>query len=248
VIPAEISSPCSCQKLGSAASWATRSGTSATCETAGAIAANLTKTVFLDALGTLVDLEPPWVGLRAALGDEVDEERLVGAVKAEMAYYREHSDEGRDPASLADLRERCAAVLSERLGQTVSAATLVEAIRFDAYADAEPALARLREQGLSLWCVSNWDISLEQVLGRIGLDEKLDGVLTSAEAGARKPDPAIFARALERAGCRPEEALHVGDTPEEDLAGAEAAGIRALLINRDGGGDIASLEEIAELL
>lgn len=166
-----------------------------------------------------------------------------------MAYYKEHSHEGRDPASLADLRERCAAVLSEGLGREVSAPTLVEAIRFEPFPDAAPALRELRSRGVALYCVSNWDISLEEVLDRCGLGELLDGTISSASAGARKPDPAIFAQALEQAGCGPEQALHVGDTPEEDLVGARAAGIRALLIDRaEGGGDIDSLKEVTARL
>jgi putative hydrolase of the HAD superfamily len=83
------------------------------------------------------------------------------------------------------------------------------------------------------------------VLERCGLAELLAGTVSSAEAGARKPDPAIFATALGLVGCEPAEALHVGDTPEEDLDGARAAGIRALLIDREGeDGDISSLSEI----
>jgi 2-haloalkanoic acid dehalogenase type II len=201
--------------------------------------------IFLDALGTLVELEPPWVGLRAALGEGVPDDRLVDAVRAEMAYYKAHSDEGRDAASLADLRERCAALLSRELEVEVDAATLVDAIRFDPYPDAVPALRDLREGGLKLICVSNWDCSLPAVLERCGLMAHLDGAISSAEAGARKPDPAIFAAALELAGCGPEAALHVGDTAEEDVEGARAAGIEALLLDREGGGDIGSLEEIA---
>ncbi len=200
--------------------------------------------MFLDALGTLVDLEPPWIGLRRALGDGVGEKRLIEAVRAEMAYYKEHSDEGRDAASLADLRRRCAEVLSQQLGREVDAETLVAAIRFQAFPDAAPALATLRSRGLRLLCVSNWDVSLAEVLSRCGLAEQLDGVVSSAAAGSRKPDPAIFEQALARAGVEPAQALHVGDTPEEDLDGARAAGIRALLIDRDGGGDISSLEEV----
>ena len=207
-----------------------------------------TKAVFLDALGTIVELEPPWVGLRAALGNGIPEERLVAAVRAEMAYYKAHSDEGRDAESLADLRGRCAELLSRELGTEVSTETLVDSIRFTAYPDAAPALRRLREEGLTLICVSNWDISLEQVLDRCGLAELLDGAVSSAEAGARKPDPAIFTAALEMAGCKADEAVHVGDTAEEDVEGAGAAGIRVLLLDRDGGGDISSLEEVAEAL
>ncbi|HYX78834.1 MAG TPA: HAD-IA family hydrolase [Solirubrobacterales bacterium] len=205
--------------------------------------ASETRAVLLDALGTLVELEPPWVHLAKALGTEPDE-RVVRAMRAEMAYYRARSHEGRDASSLAELRARCAAVLSRELGREVSVETMMEAIRFRAFPDATPALAELRQLGLRLVCVSNWDFSLPEVLDRCGLDGALDGVVTSAAVGVRKPDPAIFARALELAGCSAPEALYVGDTPEEDLEGASAAGIPALLIDRRGGGDIDSLEAI----
>jgi putative hydrolase of the HAD superfamily len=206
-----------------------------------------TKGVFLDALGTLVELEPPWLALAESLEMEVDE-RLVGAVRAEMDYYKRHAHEGRDPESLAELRRRCAEVLSGELGVEVPVPTMMDAIRFQAFEDARPALEALRRLGLRLVSVSNWDISLPEVLERCGLLELVDGVVSSAGAGARKPDPAIFAPALELAGCGPEEALHVGDTPEEDVDAARAAGIAVLLLDRDGGGDIASLEEIEEHL
>jgi putative hydrolase of the HAD superfamily len=70
-------------------------------------------------------------------------------------------------------------------------------------------------------------------------------VVTSAAVGASKPDTAIFAAALELAGCEADAALHVGDSPREDIEGATTAGIWALMIDRDGGGDVASLAEIA---
>jgi putative hydrolase of the HAD superfamily len=209
----------------------------------------MTRAVFLDALGTLVELEPPWISLRGMVPDEVSDERLVAALRAEMAYYREHAHEGRDEASLAELRERCAALVSRKLGIDVGVDELVEAIRFTPYPDVVPALGALRDRGLRLVAVSNWDCSLPRVLERCGLGGMLDGTVTSAGAGARKPDPAIFAPALELVGCTAEEAVHVGDTAEEDVAGARAAGIRPLLIDRDGGdGDISSLEEIYQHL
>jgi HAD superfamily hydrolase (TIGR01509 family) len=209
----------------------------------------MTRAVFLDALGTLVELEPPWISLRDMVPAEVSDERLVEALRAEMAYYKEHAHEGRDEASLAELRERCAALVSRKLGMDVGVDELVAAIRFSAYPDAVPALSGLRDRGLRLVTVSNWDCSLPRVLDGCGLGELLDGTITSAEVGARKPDPLIFERALELARCEPQDALHVGDTAEEDVAGARAAGIRSLLIDRsDGNGDIASLEEIDQHL
>jgi putative hydrolase of the HAD superfamily len=215
----------------------------------------MTKAVFLDALGTLVELEPPWVLLRERVPEEVEDERLVAAVRAEMAYYKAHAQEGRDADSLADLRERCARLLSRELGVEVGVDELVESVKMTAYPDAVPALEALRERGLALVVVSNWDISLGEVLERCGLAPLLDGAISSAETGHRKPDPGIFGPALELAGCAAEEALHVGDTEAEDVEGARAAGIRALLIDRGGepgpagaGGRIASLTEIVEHL
>jgi putative hydrolase of the HAD superfamily len=209
------------------------------------------KAVFLDALGTLVELEPPWLLLRGRIPAEVDDRALAAAVRKEMAYYKEHAHEGRDADSLADLRRRCADLLSEELGVEIGVEELVDSVRMTAYPDALPALGALRERGLKLVVVSNWDCSLGTILGQCGLAPLLDGAISSAEAGARKPDPAIFRPALELAGATADEALHVGDTAEEDVDGARAAGIRALLLDRDGGdgeGEISSLAEIEEHL
>src|SRR5436305_5218150 len=173
-----------------------------------------TKTVFLDGMGTLIRLPPPPLPEHA--------------FRAEAAYYVEHHLEGRDPESLSDLRRRCAAVAG------VSVGVLMDAIRFEAFEDAQPALRELRGRGLRLVVVSNWDYALPDVLARIGLLELVDAVVASAAVGAAKPDPRIFQAALARAGCAPTEALHIGDSPEKDVAGAEAAGIPALLLDRAG--------------
>jgi FMN phosphatase YigB (HAD superfamily) len=70
---------------------------------------------------------------------------------------------------------------------------------------------------------------------------------------AAKPGPEVFLRALELAGARPQEALHVGDSVATDIEGARAAGIRALLVARDGEVPpdveaVRSLEEVASVL
>lgn len=206
------------------------------------------RAVFLDALGTLVEIEPPWDHLRSVVPDGVSDEALGRAVQAEITYYKQHADEGYDARSLAGLRERCAALLSDQLGVEITVAELLDSVRFRAYPDSAPALAELRTRGLKLVVVSNWDCSLGWALESCGLAELLDGTVSSAEAGHRKPDPAIFDEALELAGVPRGEVLHVGDTPEEDMAAAEAAGIKALLLDRGGGGDISSLGEIVNYL
>lgn len=195
--------------------------------------------VTLDALGTLVGLDDPYGRLRAALaarGADVGADEARAAMRAEMAYYRAHHDEGVDAASLADLRARCAHVLAGALpptglGARELLAALLEAIRFTVLPGVEAALRAWRDRGTALVVVSNWDVSLHEVLRDTGLAPRLDAVLTSAEEGVAKPDPELFARALARAGgVEPVAALHVGDSVEHDVDGARAAGMRAALV------------------
>ena len=95
--------------------------------------------------------------------------------------------------------------------------------------------------------VSNWDVSLHLVVDDVGLGPYLDGILTAAEAGVRKPASAIFNQALELAGVDAEHALHVGDSLEEDVDGARAAGIAPVLISRDGAAPAAGVRTIRSL-
>jgi putative hydrolase of the HAD superfamily len=110
-----------------------------------------------------------------------------------------------------------------------------------------PALAAARAAGRRLVVVSNWDVSLDEVLDRLGLAPMLDGVVTSAALGERKPSPAIFEHALELAGVAAHEAIHVGDSVAEDVGGARAAGIEAVLIKRDGGPGPPGVRTVATL-
>ena len=198
------------------------------------------RAVLLDALGTLVSLEPPGPRLRAELarrGFEVSEGASAAAFRAEIDYYLEHHLEGRDARSLADLRDRCAEVVRAtlavpRLDHETARAAMLAALSFRAQPDAPGALAALRAQGLRLVAASNWDCSLPRVLEHAGLAPLLDGVVTSAEVGAAKPDPRVLEAALAVAGARAEEAVHVGDSADTDLPAAVAAGVRAVLLDR----------------
>ncbi|MDQ6841230.1 MAG: HAD-IA family hydrolase [Actinomycetota bacterium] len=204
--------------------------------------------ILLDALGTLVALHPPAprlaAELRTRLGVKITVVQAGQAIGAEIAYYREHLDEGRDAATLADLRQRCTEVLRRALPPCDEIAeadrellqqALLASLRFSAFEDARPALELARHRGQRLVVVSNWDVSLHDVLQRIRLAPLLDGVVSSAEAGARKPAPEIFERALALVGVSAAQAIHVGDSLDEDLAGARATGIEPVLIARDGG-------------
>lgn len=231
----------------------------------GAVPGGRYEAVLFDALGTLVELEPPWPLLQAALaayGIEVEQEQAKQAMLAEMSYYRAHHMEGHDDSSLAELRASCATVLQEHLppaARELQTADLTEAllrsICFRPYPDAAPALGRLRLLGFRSAVVSNWDVSLRGILGEIGLSGLVDDVVVSAEAGVAKPAPGIFELALRRLQCSPEQAVLVGDSPETDVAGAQRAGVRAVLIDRAASGEsgegaerIFSLDNLEDLL
>ena len=185
--------------------------------------------VTIDAYGTLVRLTGPVPELQAelaALGVERDADAVGLAFAKESAYYRGHSFEGRDEASLHELRLRCVAIILDELGSDLDPAAFVDgfvaAMRFELLPDAGAALERLRRHGLALAVVSNWDVGLAQHLDGLGLGDV--AVVTSAQAGAPKPDPVVFTLALELLGVRPSRALHVGDS-ESDEVGASAAGM-----------------------
>ena len=203
--------------------------------------------VTLDALGTLVALQPPaplLVGELRTRGVEVGVRQAAAAIRAEIAYYRANHDMGADAASRARLRARCTEVLREGLleaGADVATlppaelqAALLASLRFAAYDDVPPTLRALRAAGHRLVVVSNWDVSLHEMLRATGLRALVDGAVSSAEAGVPKPGAGIFERALALAGGRAANAVHAGDSLEHDVAGARAAGLRAVLVARGG--------------
>jgi putative hydrolase of the HAD superfamily len=186
--------------------------------------------VTLDAHGTLLGLVDPVPALDIALrarGIEREPERIRAAFDAEARVYVPRSLEGRDAASLARLRDECAAVFLHELGADGGAfgADYAAALRFEPLPGVLPALARLRSLGLALAIVANWDCGLHDHLERAGI--VVDVVVTSAEAGLAKPDPVIFRLALDRLGVAAERALHIGDS-RADEEGARAAGLAFL--------------------
>ncbi len=198
--------------------------------------------MLLDALGTLLDLEPPAPRLRAALaarGVDVAPEVAGAAIRAEIAYYRAHLGEGRDAAGLADLRRRCAAVVARHLGGALPpldrlAELLVASLRFALLPDALPALDALRDAGVRLAVVSNWDCSLPEELARLGIADRFEVTGVSAIVGARKPSPGLFHHVLGELGLPAGAVVHCGDRPDMDCRGARQAGVAAVLVDRAG--------------
>ena len=211
--------------------------------------------VLLDAFGTLLDMEPPAPVLTHLLGQAgypFDEAVVADALSAEISHYRANMQMGSDPDGLAALRADCAGVLVAALGAgapPVPLATqlLVECLRFRLFDDVIPALDALAAMGMTLGVVSNWDCALGSHLERLGVADRFAVVAASAPVGYRKPDPAIFTAALAALDIDARAALHVGDRRLEDLQGARAAGVAAVLIDRSPAA-VASHEVITTLL
>ena len=188
--------------------------------------------VTFDAYETLVTLADPVPALRHALsarGVERTHDDVRAAFETEARFYSDHAVEGRDDAGLRLLREKCTRVFLDAAGADLDAAEFSpdfqQAIVFEPLPGVERALARLRATGVELAVVSNWDVSLREQLGRVGLGAYFRTVVTSADVGAPKPDPALFALALERLRVDRARVLHVGDSAA-DAEGAAASGLR----------------------
>jgi HAD superfamily hydrolase (TIGR01549 family) len=102
---------------------------------------------------------------------------------------------------------------------------------FELYEDALPALEELRRAALRVGLVSNGIRDLRKFVAHHRLD--VDAVVDSRSHGRVKPHPTIFRAALELLGVRAADAAMVGDSLEEDIEGARALGMRAILIDRE---------------
>jgi putative hydrolase of the HAD superfamily len=148
----------------------------------------------------------------------------------------------------------------EEAGAPLDSDILDEALRIEQEAwwhgvrldpDAIPLLDALRAHGLRLGLCSNAPYrvqSLHAQLAFLGLDAHLDAVTFSSEVGWRKPSPRIFAAALSALGTTPERTVMVGDSETADIAGAQAAGMRAVLIRRSGNRTSGDADEVIAAL
>lgn len=123
------------------------------------------------------------------------------------------------------------------------------------FPDTRASLERLRSGGYRLGIISNFDSRLRDLLDNLGIGSLFEHVALSWCLGAAKPDARIFCGALEAMKVPAERALHVGDSLHEDVAGASAAGLHAVLLDRNNvhsewtnGWRIRSLSELCDSL
>jgi putative hydrolase of the HAD superfamily len=171
-----------------------------------------------------------------------DARRLIGEVWRELACSADpaHDRFTAHPEGPRGWWQRFLARFCEHLGAAApsrfAAAELYHRFgsgdAWEVYPEVREVLDSLRARGLHLGVISNWDTRLPDLLRQLDLARRFDAVVYSSAVGVEKPDARIFRRTLRALGVEARAALHVGDNRLEDVEGAIAAGMRALLLVR----------------
>ncbi|HEY1512333.1 MAG TPA: HAD family hydrolase [Gaiellaceae bacterium] len=174
--------------------------------------------------------------LGARYGLTLDPAAYDDARRAALADLKRHPELDHDEEIWIRFTQRIIEGMGG-VGDTYAAAREMEgawahAHHFELYEDAIPTLDALRDRGLKLGLLSNSARDLDEFVGHHGLT--VDAVLTSRSHGKTKPHEAIFRRMLELLDVAAGEAVMVGDTIEDDVEGATAVGMRAVLVDREG--------------
>ncbi|MBV8981301.1 MAG: HAD family hydrolase [Acidimicrobiia bacterium] len=154
---------------------------------------------------------------REHLEHSVSAEHYIAWEQARMRSYVEACGVGPDDADL----------LVEELY------TATKSFELQAYPEVPAVLTELRDRKITVAVCSNWDWHLDRAMAQAGLDELVDVMVTSAQAGARKPHPRIFERTLEVAGITDRaDVVFAGDSWGADVEGPAAMGMRPVHIWR----------------
>ena len=206
--------------------------------------------VFLDAVNTLMDLEPDFPGFFIKMARREGVECDPAFVKEALERSRQRVRvrlAGRADFSISQERERTFwRSIDSEIFREMGFGDRGPEIADKAFAEFEsgrhfrlldetvPALRRLRELGFPIGIVSNGTEGMERWMRGCAFAPFMEFIFVSVGVGWEKPGPEIFRLALERAGVEPREALHVGDSFEHDILGAAGVGIPGLWVSRNG--------------
>jgi putative hydrolase of the HAD superfamily len=206
-------------------------------------------TVFFDVGNTLLTPAIPetevLIGAAASLGATVDKalvERNIPLMyeRYEELYEADNSiwaDEDRAVGIWLNIYEYlCGLVGIPELGPQVAQISYEKFLDPDSWKlfdDVIPTLFALKSRRARIGLISNWDRSLKSIIDGMGIGFYFDAIISSADVGLHKPQPEIFKLALREMDAFAREAMHVGDHLHADVAGAAAAGLTPVLLDRD---------------
>jgi len=196
--------------------------------------------IFFDIGDTLVFDTPPLqerlrIAFRA-MGLDVSVERLKDAFRAGEIYAVGQYLIGvpwDDPEALAEAVTRILQAMEMPLTDTAPLLKNFLNIPFErcVHPDASTLLADLKARGFILGAISDWEVTLPKLLKEWGISPYLDALAVSEIVGVTKPNVLLFEDALQQVSVAPENALHIGDWYELDVAGARTAGMQTLLFD-----------------
>lgn len=208
------------------------------------------KAVYFDWFNTLAHYEPPHYELHSLacqhFGIEVSPEEIMkGILLADKYFFEENSIspvENRSPEEKAEVYIHYEDIALTESGIKVSrelvlkimkkAHQLFKGMTFTLFNDVLSTLKTLKEQNFILGLLTNLTSDMNPLCRELGMEPYLDFVVTSKQAGADKPEPPIFLAALDLAGVKASESVHVGDQYKLDVVGARGVGINPILIDR----------------
>jgi putative hydrolase of the HAD superfamily len=207
------------------------------------------RAIFFDAGETIVHPAPTFPELFASVlegaGHPRDARDVLGASSVVLDRFREASatgdlwttSPGRSRAFWMDVYTRMLTALDLPSGDGLRAElyrAFTDLANYALFDDVRPVLRVLGGSGTTLGIVSNFEVWLEELLGVLGVRDAFGVRVISGEVGMEKPDPRIYALALERAGVRAQDAAFVGDNPVFDVHPPAALGMFPVLIDRRG--------------
>jgi putative hydrolase of the HAD superfamily len=201
------------------------------------------KAIVFDAVGTLIHPDPPAALVYAAVGADFGCHLTaeVVALKFEVAFQQEDEIDRQAGYRTSEQREydRWRRIVAQVLDGVADQEACFRVL-FDHFSQPrswrcekglDALFLQLRRHGFHLAMASNYDRRLRQVAAGLPPLDMLDPLFISSEAGYRKPAPEFFTLLCQQLALPAQHVLYVGDDPANDYAGAQAAGLHAILFD-----------------
>lgn len=202
------------------------------------------KAVLFDFGDTLVGLSPTRAEIVQNVlekhGVYIDEDAIAKAYRLVNFTHKQSEIKHPDENAKQDFLLRFNKSLFLALGRGIYADLMADDLlaefkakrNWQLFPDAMEVLVELKHKGFLIGIVANWSSDLVGICDRLGITDKLSCIISSAQTGVEKPDPAIFSYAINELGTSAEQIFYVGNEYETDVIGARNANLIPVLIDR----------------